>query len=250
MSNRKHILVMTYMLSPYKGSEFSVAWNYVTEMSQEYDLTVLYGISGPHMGNCEEMEEYIAKYPIPGVNFVAVKPSRFANFLNYLNRHDIFVYTFYYAYQVWQKLAYKKAIELTKYTKFDLVHYVGMIGYREPGYLWKLGLPYVWGPISGANNAQAPQTTIRLKILEPDTLLTANVLFPVIEAVTLTASSGRLVPIATIVIPIISEGTLNFFATEELPSTKKSAPLISRTNPITRIAADFKISIFLSPFLI
>lgn len=36
---------------------------------------------------------------------------------------------------------------------FDLIHYVGMIGYREPGYLWKLGLPYIWGPISGTNNA-------------------------------------------------------------------------------------------------
>lgn len=39
-------------------------------------------------------------------------------------------------------------------------------------------------------------------------------------AVTLTASSGKLVPIATIVIPMIKDGTLNFFATEELPSTK------------------------------
>ena len=28
-----------------------------------------------------------------------------------------------------------------------------MIGFREPGYLWKLGLPYVWGPVGGANNA-------------------------------------------------------------------------------------------------
>ena len=36
---------------------------------------------------------------------------------------------------------------------FDLIHYVGMIGYREPGYLWKLGLPYVWGPVGGTNNA-------------------------------------------------------------------------------------------------
>lgn len=36
---------------------------------------------------------------------------------------------------------------------FDLIHNVGPIGYREPGYLWKLGLPYVWGPVGGANNA-------------------------------------------------------------------------------------------------
>ena len=74
--------------------------------------------------------------------------------------------------------------------------------------------------VSGVNSAQAPQTTIRLKIFDPATLLTASVLFPAMDAVTLTASSGKLVPIATIVIPMIKDGTLNFFATEELPSTK------------------------------
>ena len=146
-------MVLAYMLSPYKGSEFSVAWNYVTEMSKDNDLTVLYGISGKHMGDCDEMETYIKDNPISGVNLVAVKPNRLANALNFLNRHDVFVYTFYFAYKVWQKLAYQKALELMRYNIFDLIHYVGMIGYREPGYLWKLGLPYVWGPVSGANNA-------------------------------------------------------------------------------------------------
>ena len=144
---------MAYMLSPYKGSEFSVAWNYVTYMSKNNDLTVLYGISGKHMGNCEEMEDYISKHPIPGVKLVPIYPNRLANLLNWPNRHDLFVYTFYYAYQVWHKQAYHVAQHLIQQEHFDLVHYVGMIGYREPGYLWKLGLPYVWGPVGGANNA-------------------------------------------------------------------------------------------------
>ena len=74
--------------------------------------------------------------------------------------------------------------------------------------------------VSGANSAQTPQTTIRLNILEPTTLLTARVLLPVREAVTLTAHSGRLVPIATIVIPMMRDGTFRRLATEELPSTK------------------------------
>ena len=41
----------------------------------------------------------------------------------------------------------------------------------------------------GANNAHAPHTTIKLKILEPIALLIANVLLLFIEAVTLTAHS-------------------------------------------------------------
>ena len=85
---------------------------------------------------------------------------------------------------------------------------------------------------NGVNNAHTPHTTIRLNILEPITLLTAKALLLLSEAVTLTAHSGRLVPIAIIVSPIIIEGTFNLFATDELPSTKKSAPFIRSTKPI------------------
>jgi hypothetical protein len=28
---------------------------------------------------------------------------------------------------------------------------LNMIGYREPGYLWKLNVPFVWGPMGGTN---------------------------------------------------------------------------------------------------
>ena len=141
------------MLSPYKGSEYSVAWNYVSYMSKQNDLVVLYGNADEPMGNCKDTEEYILKHPMPNVHFVPVYPNKWANLLNWPNRHGLFVYTFYYAYQVWQKLVYRKAKELVAKEHFDLVHYVGMIGYREPGYLWKLGLPYVWGPVGGVNNA-------------------------------------------------------------------------------------------------
>ena len=70
-------------------------------------------------------------------------------------------------------------------------------------------------------------------MLEPTTLLTASALLLLSDAVTLTAHSGRLVPMATIVSPIIIDGTLNLLATDELPSTKKSAPFIRSTNPAT-----------------
>ena len=86
----------------------------------------------------------------------------------------------------------------------------------------------------GHSTAQTPQTTMRLKMLEPTALLIARSFLPSSEALTLTEVSGRLVPIATMVIPIMSEGTFSRFATAELPSTKKSAPLISRTKPTIR----------------
>ena len=62
MKNKK-ILVLAYAISPTRGSEYSVAWNYVQEMSKDNKLTVLYGASGDYMGDCEEMENYVNQQP-------------------------------------------------------------------------------------------------------------------------------------------------------------------------------------------
>lgn len=151
----KNILVLAYQLSPTKGSEYSVAWNYVTRMSKYNHLTVLYGVSGIHLGDCDEMEGFAETKGLPNVTFVCVKPNKWTNALNWCNCHNIMNYTFYFAYQAWQKQVYKKVKKIIKHEKFDLIHFVGPIGYREPGYLWKLNLPYMWGPIGGANKASA-----------------------------------------------------------------------------------------------
>ena len=55
---------------------------------------------------------------------------------------------------------------------------------------------------------------------------------PVEASIIVTAASGALVPNATTVTPIIKVETLSFFAIPDAPSTKKSAPLTNRTNPI------------------
>lgn len=60
-----------------------------------------------------------------------------------------------------------------------------------------------------------------------------------------TASSGALVPKATMVRPIKVLLTLKFVATEEEPSTSQSAPLIKSINPIISITICNAISISL-----
>lgn len=144
---------MAYAISPFRGSEYAVAWNYVTYMSKENDLTVLYGMSDNHMGETHTLDKFLRENSLPHVRFIEIKPNKLAYLLNWPNRHNFLVYTFYYAFAEWQKCAYKMARNLVQNEHFDLIHNVGPIGYREPGYLWKLGLPYVWGPVGGANNA-------------------------------------------------------------------------------------------------
>lgn len=58
---------------------------------------------------------------------------------------------FYYYYRKWQKKAYKVAVDLHREFCFDIIHQLGMIGFREPGYLWKIpgDHVFIWGPIGG-----------------------------------------------------------------------------------------------------
>jgi len=153
--SRMTILVMAFSISPIRGSEYSVGWNYVREMSRYHDLVVLYGLAGDFMGDLEEIEDSEICKTMKGVEFVPVRPSRFANLLNAPNRAGIVPYSFYLAYRIWHWQAYRKAQQIMAERQIDIVHYLCPIGYREPGYLWKLDKPYIWGPIGGVKNRPA-----------------------------------------------------------------------------------------------
>lgn len=60
---------------------------------------------------------------------------------------------FYKYYREWQWKTYLMAKEICSSEHIDVLHQLNMIGFREPGYLWKLSkesdVPFVWGPIGG-----------------------------------------------------------------------------------------------------
>ena len=84
---------------------------------------------------------------------------------------------------------------------------------------------------SGSITEATPSTSRRLSMFEPTTLPIAIPLEPLNAAVILTAASGALVPIATIVSPTMISGMLKRLAIELLPSTKKSAPFTRMKKP-------------------
>jgi hypothetical protein len=59
---------------------------------------------------------------------------------------------YYRLYRQWHEKAYDLAKRLAAEVRFDLAHQINMTGYREPGFLWKLDLPFVWGPVGGTAN--------------------------------------------------------------------------------------------------
>jgi glycosyltransferase involved in cell wall biosynthesis len=151
-TTRKKILLLAYALSPLRGSEYAVAWDYITEMSKDNDLTVLYGTTADHLGEIDPPDEYQVLFPYGNVHLVPVYSNRLIHWVNSLNRKGVFFYSFYFAYSLWHRQVFRVARELIRRQHFDLIHYLAPIGYREPGYLWKLNLPYIWGPIGGMND--------------------------------------------------------------------------------------------------
>ena len=97
---------------------------------------------------------------------------------------------------------------------------------------------------TGTISALAPRTTRVLKIFDPTTLLTASEFAPLRAELIETDASGRLVPRATTVRPMMMVGTLRSFATLDDPSTNQSAPLIRSTKPPTSARMARKMFIF------
>jgi hypothetical protein len=147
---KKKILISAYAISPVKGSEYGAAWNTVINLAKEHELWVLYGMSDDHMGDTQTLCEYIKANPVPSAIFIEVQPPLIARAINLLNKAGM-GWFFYFAYYLWQKEALSTAKTLLEYADIDVVHQLGPIGFREPGFLGKLNKPLVWGPVGGMN---------------------------------------------------------------------------------------------------
>jgi glycosyltransferase involved in cell wall biosynthesis len=157
---RLRILIVAHEFSPIKGSESAVGWNIVTRLCKYHDITVLYA-SGSQFKDTSYVDVinnyFFEAATIPGLNLVNIdKPGvqKIIAKVNYLFRKlsPIGLPILYYlGYKHWQKKAYNEARHLHEIYKFNIVHQLTQITFREPGYMWKLGVPFVWGPTGGTS---------------------------------------------------------------------------------------------------
>lgn len=148
------ILLITYPVSPYRGSEFSVSWNYIVNMSRKHELFVLYGTSGNGLGNVSELQDWLRSHTLSNVHFIDVQMPDNA-LSKVLARLRAFNYKFgsFFQYKYWYRQVYRKALEIVRYNGIDIVHYLNPIGFKEPSECWRIkGVPYVWGPVQGVEN--------------------------------------------------------------------------------------------------
>lgn len=145
MPKKLKILVSAYACAPNKGSEPGMGWNFVTGLANFHELHVIV-----EKRKWEQpINDFLEKNPElnDSVTFYFIDKKR--------NKplRKIWPPSYYWFYKKWQKEAYKLACQLDKKENFDLIHQLNMVGYREPGYLWKIKKPFVWGPIGGLENS-------------------------------------------------------------------------------------------------
>ena len=146
------MLVSAFAFSPARGSEPGIGWNVGSRLAAFHDVTIL---CCPKLGDEDyrrEVEEHLRKTgPIPGLEVQYVEPP----LLSRLFQRPLISFAtplYFLGYAAWQRAAFAEADRLHRQRAFDLAHQLTITGFREPGYLWKLGIPFVWGPVAGASD--------------------------------------------------------------------------------------------------
>lgn len=134
------ILINAYACSPNMGSEPGMAWNWCVNLAKHCELHII------TEGEFREQIEAALKTLPQGKNMhFYYNPVSDEIRKMCWNQGD---WRFYTYYKEWQWKTYEMARDICQHTHIDILHQLNMIGFREPGYLWKIkNIPFVWGPV-------------------------------------------------------------------------------------------------------
>lgn len=137
-----NVLINAYAVSPKWGSEPGMGWNWITNLAKYCNIYVI--TEGEWR---VEIENAVATHTYRHhLHFYYLPVSEKVRTMCW-NQGD---WRFYKYYRDWQKRALEKAREIIQKEHIDILHQLNMIGFREPGLLWKIDkLPFVWGPVGG-----------------------------------------------------------------------------------------------------
>ena len=135
MIKKYNILISANHCAPGQGSEHGVGWNFVSRLSAFHNITLITNRHAFYDQLCTAAAER-------GIKVYGIK-----QYIKFKGLTKLLPFFYYGEYKWWQYRVYKKARQLHRDCRFDLIHQVTNITFREPGYLWKLDIPYVWGPV-------------------------------------------------------------------------------------------------------
>jgi len=138
------LLVSAYACEPGKGSEPAVGWNWVQALVRRgYQVHVI-----TRSNNREAIENDAAAHNSAlTFHYFDLSPRARA-----WKRRRGGIYLFYL---LWQWGAYRLAARLHTGQRFDRVHHVTFASYRQPSFMGRLGIPFIFGPVGGGESMPA-----------------------------------------------------------------------------------------------
>lgn len=134
------ILLIGHSCSPVHGSEPGITWNWAWELAALHEVHLIC-----HPEHRVAVEQFLTSHPRPSLKIHWVElPRGIDPWKPQGKRRWIRVH-----YLLWQHIALREALRLNREHRFDLVHQVGWMTVSVPPLAWKLGTPFIWGPIGG-----------------------------------------------------------------------------------------------------
>ena len=140
----KKILISTYACEPGRGSEEGNGWNYASMLSEHgLEVHCLTKTEGK-----PTIEATLAQGDLPNlrVHYVLVP-----GWVDKFCHSNIIGMYFHYIYWQWQ--AYKVARKLSQTNTFALVHHATYGSIQLGSFMYKLGIPFIFGPVGGGQRA-------------------------------------------------------------------------------------------------
>ncbi|WP_461140010.1 glycosyltransferase family 4 protein [Spirosoma pomorum] len=142
----KKVLISAYSCVPDMGSEEGNGWYYSSLVSQQgYQVWCLTRDLGK-----SRIEQKLRTVPHPNLNFVYVTLPRWAEKAFHWGLVGMY---FHYIY--WQWTAWRMAKQLDQQHPFDLVHHVSYTSLQLGSFMYKLGRPFIYGPVGGGQETPA-----------------------------------------------------------------------------------------------
>ncbi len=138
------ILIIGHACSPRKGSEPGFTWNWAWHLSSQHQVWVI-----AHPYDREGVSKFLENHPRPSLSFKWVDiPPCIDPWAQRSNGRGL-----RFHYMLWLHAAFKEASRLHEQVGFDIVHHVSYGSVSAPPPVHTLGIPFVWGPIGGAQQA-------------------------------------------------------------------------------------------------
>lgn len=137
------VLLSAFACEPNRGSEQGVGWNWGVSLARSgVEVVVLTRSEGK-----AAIERELDKIGLCNLQFHYVDPPAR---LHLIRRGRLRVYA---EYLLWQRQAVVAARRLCEHEDIDIVHHVTWGSLNAGSFMWKLGKPFIFGPVGGGQTA-------------------------------------------------------------------------------------------------